>query len=366
MSFRRGLSGVVLAAAWIALTAMPASAQWQIESKDGNASLKIGFLAQPQLERLETADQTATSTNLFLRRFRVLFGGNVSKRWSFFFETDAPNIGRVNPNPGATAAKDQGDVFIQDAYVTYTHTEAFKIDTGMIMLPHSRHGTQSAATLLSVDYAPYSFLDSGPGGERFGRDYGVQLRGYPAKQHLEYRLAVSQGVRGVEARNPLRVTGRVVYYPFGAETGFFYGGTFQGTKKQAGFGAGFDAQDDSRIFSADAFFEVPLADKTQGATIQANWMHYDGGTFLRALPEQDAFLVEAGYHLLNHRLTPFLQYQARRFADAATPDQDQLQAGAAYWLAGHQRSIKVSVGRQHTEGQRDRLMMLVQLQIFYF
>lgn len=366
MLLRRGPFVAALATAWMALAVAPASAQWQIESKDGKASLKIGFLAQPQLERLETVDQTATSTNLFVRRFRVLFGGNVSKRWSFFFETDSPNLGKVSPNPGVAAPKEHGDVFMQDAYVTYSQNDAFKVDAGMIMLPHSRHGTQSAATLLAIDYAPFSFLDSGPSGERFGRDYGVQLRGYPAKQRLEYRLAVAQGVRGLEARNPLRVSGRVVYYPFGAETGFFYGGTFQGTKKQAGFGAGVDVQDDARIYSADAFVEVPLANKTQGATFQANWMRYDGNTFLAALPKQDAILVEAGYHLVNHQLTPFVQYQARRFDNPAAADQDQLQVGAAYWMAGHQRSLKVSVGRQHTEGQRDRLMMLVQLQIFYY
>ena len=89
--------------AWV-LWAAPASAQWQIESKDGKANLKIGFLAQPQLETLETADEQATSANLFIRRLRLLFGGAVSERWSFFIETDSPNIGKGNPSTGATPA----------------------------------------------------------------------------------------------------------------------------------------------------------------------------------------------------------------------------------------------------------------------
>jgi hypothetical protein len=162
------------------------------------------------------------------------------------------------------------------------------------------------------------------------------------------------------------VTGRAVYYPFGAEKGFFYGGTFQGTKRQAGFGGGFDLQEDAHIYSADAFFETPLADKRQGLTVQFNWMRYDGGTFLPALAKQDAWLVEAGYHLLNHRLSPFVQYQARDFANAAVPDQDSLQAGVAWWLAGHNRSLKLSVGRQHTDGLPDRTQVLLQFQLFYF
>jgi hypothetical protein len=177
---------------------------------------------------------------------------------------------------------------------------------------------------------------------------------------------VSQGVRGVEARNPVRVTGRAVYYPFGAEAGFFYAGTFQGTKRQAGFGVGFDAQDDARMFSADAFFETPLADRRQGLTLQFGWMHYDGATFMPALAKQDVYLFEAGYHLLNHRLSPFVQYQTRRFADPGTPGQDSLQAGLAWWLAGHNRSLKLSAGRQHIDGQPDRSQVLVQFQLFYY
>jgi hypothetical protein len=173
-----GAAAVLLMSA----AATPASAQWQVESKDGKSSLKFGFLIQPQLELLETADHDATSANLFIRRLRLIVGGTLNEHWSFFFETDSPNLGKARPDPGASApgAKDQGDIYVQDAYVTYSRGMAFKVDAGMIMLPHSRNGTQSAATLLAVDYGPYTFLDSGPGGERVGRDYGVQLRGYPA------------------------------------------------------------------------------------------------------------------------------------------------------------------------------------------
>jgi hypothetical protein len=43
-----------------------------------------------------------------------------------------------------------------------------------------------------------------------------------------------------------------------------------------------------------------------------------------ALPKQDAFLVEAGYHVWNHRLTPFVQFQARDFAGTGLPGRDSL------------------------------------------
>ncbi len=209
-----------------------------------------------------------------------MVGGAIDEHWSFFFETDSPNLGKTNPNPGVAiaGAKDQGDIFVQDAYVTYSQGQAFKVDAGMIMLPHSRNGTQSAATLLAIDYGPYTFLDSGPGGERVGRDYGVQLRGYPAGPAARVPAGDVAGRAGPGgARTRLRITGRAVYYPFGAETGFFYGGTFQGTKRQVGFGGGFDVQEDASIYSADVFFETPVLESRQGLTVQFNWMRYDGG-----------------------------------------------------------------------------------------
>ena len=131
------IAGAAFLAAW-ALVAAPAFAQWQVESDDGKASVKFGLLAQPQLETLETADHQDTSVNLFIRRVRLLVGGSVSERWSFFLETDSPNLGKGNPNTGATSGvKDAGDMYLQDAYVTYTQHDGFKIDAGMLLLPHS-------------------------------------------------------------------------------------------------------------------------------------------------------------------------------------------------------------------------------------
>ena len=95
-------------------------------------------------------------------------------------------------------------------------------------------------------------------------------------------------------------------------------------------------------------------------------MRYDGGDLIAALPRQDSWLFEAGYHLWNHRLTPFVQYQARDFGDGAAADQSHLQVGAAWWIKGHQRNLKISVGRVRTAGQPARTQVLAQLQIFYF
>jgi len=365
----RRLTNVALAGGLLlSVSALPASAQWQIDSKDGKTSIKIGFLAQPQLEVLETSDTTSQSTNLFLRRIRIIFGGKVADRWTFFFETDSPNLGKstgsATTNP--TGAKDAGSIYIQDAYVTYNASDAFKVDTGMIIIPLGHNHNQSAATLLPVDFGPYSFTESTPIGARVSRDYGVQVRGYPLNQHIEYRLGVFQGARGAEASNPLRVAGRAVWYPFSADTGFFYSGTFQGSKRLVGIGAGFDTQKDYHSYAADVFVEQPVNGGEQGLTAQFNWTRFDGGTFLPGLAKQDAILLEAAFHFLKGKVSPLVQYSRKTFSDPLTPGQTVWQAGAAYWMAGHQRNIKVTAGRQHVDSQPDRTQVLAQLQLFYF
>jgi hypothetical protein len=359
---------VLVAGTVLAVSARPAAAQWQIDSKDGKSNIKFGFLAQPQLEVLDTPDTTAQSKNVFLRRIRILFGGKISDKWTFFVETDSPNVGKATPDKTAnpTGAKDAGFMYIQDAYFTYNESDAFKVDAGMILIPLGHNHNQSAATLLPVDYGPYTFTEGTPLGSRVGRDYGVQLRGYPLGQHLEYRLGVFQGNRGVEARNAFRVAGRAVWYPFAADTGFFYSGTFQASKRVVGIGAGFDTQKEYHSYAADVFVEQPLNKGEQGITAQFNWMRFDGGTFLTTLPKQDAILFEAAFHLLKGRVSPLVQYSKKTFNNPLTPEQSIWQAGVAYWMAGHQRNIKVTAGRQHVDNQPDRTQVLVQLQLFYF
>jgi hypothetical protein len=363
---RTSRAAPVLAAALLAL-APGASAQWVIESSGGGSSIKLGFLAQPEAEWLEAPKGGQYAQNLFLRRFRIIFGGHVSEKWSFFFETDSPNVGKANPDKAANpaGAKDAGSIYIQDAVLTYTQSAAFKVDAGFQLLPLSHNHEQSAASLLPVDYGPFTFVESTPTCERCGRDYGVQLRGYPAKQHFEYRVGVFSGYRGAGATNALRLTARVAWHPWAAETGYFYAGTFQASRRLLAVGASADTQKDYRSYGADIFYEQPFNQGRQGLTVQFDWAHFDGGNFLTSLPKQDTYLFEAGVHLAKGRLTPFVQYARRDFA-GASPDEDSLQAGLAWWWKGHSRNLKASVGRLHTEGQPDRVQALVQLQIYYY
>ncbi len=151
------------------------------------------------------------------------------------------------------------------------------------------------------------------------------------------------GLRGSEARNSFRVAGRAVWYPFAADSGFFYAGTYQGSKRVIGIGAGFDAQEDYHSYAADVFVEQPINGGAQGLTGQFDWTRSDGGTFLSNLPKQDSMLIEAGFHFLKGKLTPLAQYTRRTFDNPQTPRQSAWQAG---WRIGWRGTSGTSRSRR--------------------
>jgi hypothetical protein len=160
----------------IGLTSM-AGAQHLITSAEGTSSLKLGALTQVQAEWLDDADRSGTAQNLFVRRIRVLLGGKLGERVSFFLDTDSPNLGKG----GADGRKNEATLYIQDLVVTYEASPAVKVEGGMLLLPLAYKTGQSAATLLAVDYGPHSFVASSPTQCRVGRDHGLQGRLYPLR-----------------------------------------------------------------------------------------------------------------------------------------------------------------------------------------
>lgn len=344
--------------AFLVAFSAPAAAQWQI-GDEGKTSIKFGFLVQPRAEAIDSEDDTAQ--NLFIRRLRILAGGTITEKLTFFFETDSPNLGKAD----AAGNKNTGDVFIQDFVLSYAFAPQNYIDVGMILPALSHNTGQSAASLLAVDYGDYSFLHSGPTGSRVGRDYGVRARGYVLNDRLEYRAGVYQGARGTNSSNELRLIARGVVNVFEAEKGLFYAGTYLGKKKVLAFGATLDHQDDYDTAGLDAFFDYPLKGGN-AVTLQANLMNYDGGEFLASLPEQDALLIEGGFYSAATKLLPYVQYSTRDFDSPTRADQEKIQVGLSWMFGGHGRNLKFAVGQISTDGLDDANELQVQLQVFKF
>ena len=355
-------AALLVASLVAAASPRPAIAQLQFTSADGKQSFKIGILGQLQAESIENGNvQDDSSNNIFLRRLRLLGNFKLSDQLTVFFDTDSPNLGKGNPD----GSKNNADIFIQDLIVTYSFSKAFQLDGGMLLMAQSYNHNQSAATLLALDYGPYTFVESVPTTARTGRDYGLQARGYLGGDHLEYRAGVFQGVRGVNNTNAFRYAGRLAYYVFGPQTTYFYRGTSLGKTQSLSIGGSFDHQEDYDSVGADLFWDQPIAGG-DGLTLQADFNQIDGDVFIPTLPKQTDAMVEVGYYFHTLKLMPYVQLARQDFDAAARPDEKRAQAGLAFWFAGHNSNLKLAWTKIDREGARKRNQYQVQYQIFQF
>ena len=358
MRFRRVGVVVTAAALHLAAAARPAAAQAVITVND-DVNIRFGALAQFWADDITDPASSSDTRNLFVRRLRLITGGQVAKGISFFIETDAPNLGRSLVTKNITPS-----VIVQDAFASFGAAEALTIDAGLMFVPFSRNSVQSAATLLPVDYGAYTFTQSGPTQSSTGRDTGFQARGYVAGKHLEYRIGAFQGVRDAGSHNGFRYAGRVQLEIFDPEVGFFYTGTYLGKKKVIALGAAFDRQDTYRAYDGDAFVDLPL--RVGAITVQVDYNHFDGRTFLAALPEQNGAMVEAGLFVARARVTPFVQWTNRDLTGTTVSDEHRTSVGAAYWWAGHNASIKAAYTQISPVTTARLREFTLQLQLFYF
>ena len=348
-----GLSATVLLGA-----APAANAAWELASEDGSSSIKFGYLAKLRAESIDPATGP-TQQNLFFRRLRLLAGGKLNEKWSFFFETDSPNLGK-----GASASAKKPDFYIQDFVVTYKpNSDAFMLDVGMLLQPVTYNSNQSAVSLLAPDYNPTSFVWNCCLDTNVGRDYGVRARGYLANDKLEYRLAVLSGARGADQDNSFRIFGRVMYNFFEPMKGLFYTGTTLGKKRLLSIGASVDTQEDYQTTSVDFFFDQPLGGNA--VTVQGSWSNVDGDVFLPTLLEQTNTTLEAGFYLGQSKLMPFVQYANQDF-DGTTADVEYTMFGINYFFRGFNGNVKFSYGKRDPDGGSSTDTIWLQLQAFSF
>jgi hypothetical protein len=332
---------------------------WKFIIGKEKASVSFGFLAQPQFELLGNSNGTGSAKNLFMRRSRLIAGGKIGSKLSFFIESDSANLGKKATDWNRTA-----EIFLQDAYINYAFRPEFQFDGGMLLIPVSRNSGQSAASLLPIDYGPYSFLSSDPTHCKIGRDYGLQARGY-IKKHLEYRFGVFRGKKDNNEAFPYRYVARLVWYPFDADTGLFYTGTTHGLKKIIGIGATLDRQAHYSANAIDLFIDKPLGNGN-ALTIRADFIRYDGGTTFTSLPKQNAWLLEGSYFIRKARLGPFIQFACRDYTNPASSDEKKVQGGVAFWIQKHRLNIKAGLARLLKTGAADRTQFAIQTQFFCF
>lgn len=345
--------------------AAPAAAQLQWSSKDGSQSFKVGILGQVQGEEVDVAGTNDTSKNLFLRRLRLILGYTLSDKLSIFVDTDDPNLGKSTAPLNGAGVKDTGSIFIQDFVATYKFAKEFQLDGGLLLLEQNYNHNQSAASLMVVDFGPYTFNESTPTQSRTGRDYGARARGYLADDHLEYRLGVYQGLRGINNSNEFRYAGRLMYSFFTPQVGLFYRGTSLGKVHTLSFGGSFDKQEQYHNYGGDVFLDQPLGGGNS-LVLQGDYNQIDGGTFLPTLPKQNDLLIEAGVYFAAAKLQPFIQYANEDFKDPLRIDENRKTVGLGYFPSGHNNTVKLSYTRIEPKHGDSRKQINLQWQVFQF
>jgi hypothetical protein len=269
---------------------------------------------------------------------------------------------------------------IQDAFITWKAAgDLFKLDVGYMLPPLAHNAVQGATTLYGWDYFGFSFQhSSGPNaaayfltsGNSVGRDAGVQLRGLLLGGMLEYRAGLYQGLRNAQtatevgSSNFFRATGRLQVNLLDPETGFFYAGSYLGTKKILSIGASADFQDNYRYFAGDAIADLPLGPGV--VTAQVNLAHWNGGTFIPLLVEQTALMAEAGYLFGALHLSPIVRFE-QLWASGAVADQTRFGLGLAFWPYGHNSNLKAFYTRLEQDGAAQGANQFnLQWQLYFF
>jgi len=265
---------------------------------------------------------------------------------------------------------------IQDAFITYKPLgDMLKIDAGYMLPPLAHNAVQGATTLYSWDYFAYTFQSGNAFGATtspVGRDLGFELRGLVLGNHLEYRVGLFQGLRvpatATEsgARNFFRAVGRVQINLLDPETGFFYAGSYLGTKKILSVGGSFDLQNDYKYFAGDAFVDLPIG-PAGVVTAQVNVGHWDGGGFV-TLPfgeKQTAVMGEAGFLIGGIGLSPIVRAEHLWVTNAN--DQTRLGGGLAFWPYGHNTNLKLFYTNLKVENAARSISQVnLQWQLYFF
>ncbi len=375
-ALRTTARGLIAALLLLALGHAGRSEAQALIKVNDNINFKIGLLLQPQADFQEVANATNNGTggyqqNLFIRRLRLLLGGQVAKNVFFFMETENSTLGKsTQAVGGATGTKALGSGFaLLDAVGEWRIAKEFNIQVGAIRVPVSREGLKSSPTQFMLDLSTYTFATSAALQSNALRDTGAMLRGYFLCDRLEYRAGAFSGFRAPGVKNSPRFAGRLQYNFFDTEVYNFvsYVGANLGAKKILAIGGGYDTQNDYRYASADMFLDFPIPLGSFQSTIQYQYIN-GGTTFAAALPEQSTFQIEGGVYLKALKIAPIARYEQKTFtADVNTPrNEGRVALGLNYYISGHNANLKFWWQRVTPKVGFATNQFTFQMQAYYF
>lgn len=374
------------------------------DSTDFKPSIQIGTLLQAVGVLREfplTAAQDANPNfnnrwgrQMNIYRARILVGGNLTKKTSFFMETDiATPIGFTNTTGTKTM---QVNPIILDAQIEHTFSKKIGVIAGLMLVGNTRNALQGAASLMGLDFGyfqyPYNLFETSALQNNFGRDVGVNVRGFLANERLEYRVGMFAG-RNIDALGTLRYIGRFNYNFFDKEQDLYYTGTTLGKGKIFAIGGGVDLQDRYQNLAVDAFLDIPLG-SAGSLTANTAFTYINGGdnpnqqALSVRIPTQTIQFLELGYYFKKAKLQPYIKYEAQNVNATLLQSRGmnaeifntlnsnrRMGVGINYFFAGYNANVKllyenVNYGRTNLSGTSaetaSRSEIWLQFQIFVF
>jgi hypothetical protein len=357
----------------------------------------VGVLREVELTAAQDANPNFNqrwTKQMNIYRARILLGGNITPKTSFFIETDIATPIGFTDNAGNKAM--QVNPIILDAQIEHNFSKKIGMIAGMMLVGNTRNALQGAASLLALDFGyyqyPYNLFQTSPLQNNFGRDIGLNVRGFLANDRLEYRIGAFSG-RNIDPLGTLRYIGRLNYNFLDKEQDLYYTGTTLGKGKILAIGGGFDMQDRYQSFAIDGFLDMPLGE-SGSITANAAFTYINGGdnvsvrALSRYIPTQTIQFLELGYYIKSAKLQPYLKYEAQNIA-ATTTQAGNLSTsiyndllskrragfGLNYYLSGYNANIKllyenVGYGRLNVSNTNaetiSRSEIWLQFQIFIF
>src|SRR5712671_4378946 len=138
MSHSYRVRAAMLAAAVLVVAPFFAKAQAVIKVND-SVSVRFGLLSQTWVDYTQNVRQdTSYAQNIFQRRMRFIFSGQIGSKLSFFFQTDNPNLGRSGP--GFIKSPTTG-FLLRDGYIEVkpATSNIFMVDAGLQLIPLCRN-----------------------------------------------------------------------------------------------------------------------------------------------------------------------------------------------------------------------------------
>jgi hypothetical protein len=367
----------------------------QFNENQPDKFLRIIGWTQFQMNYTPDVPSGTSNTDFLLRRSRLLFLGQITKKFLFVSHIGLNSLSASNMDPLGKGASAQ--LFLHDAWIQYNVLDELTVGGGLHYFNGiSRLNNQSTLNMMTLDNNRASWATLGLT-DQFARHLGVFAKGNLG--NLQYQVAVNdalansldnnvpnqlearyQGVDSLGAAAQYTYAGYFNYNILDKESNFlpYKVGSYLGAKDVLTVGAGFfyhpngavilDANnrtegEDVSIFAGDIFFEKPVGSKNAAITAYGVYQINNYGTNYLLGPYGTGEMAygHVGYVIpsdnQNLRLQPYASYAHNTF-DVFSDDRRRIGLGLNAYLSGHHSKLTLEYSNTNFGAENQDIISL--------